>query len=56
MSDGTQTSCQIMVSLNLPTLGIYGQPQVKCGAPIPRGSCPFGTVGCPNRSDTKATP
>jgi hypothetical protein len=35
-------NCDRMVSMNVPALGVYGQPQMKCGAPTPRESCPFG--------------
>jgi hypothetical protein len=45
-----QAWCQRMVSLNVPELGVTGMPQAKCGAPIPRGRCPFSNdphTGCP---------
>ena len=37
---GSQT-CERMVSMNVPSLGVTGMPQAKCGAPIPRETCPF---------------
>jgi hypothetical protein len=36
-----------MISLNVPSLGVTGLPQLKCGAPVPRENCPFYHTGCP---------
>jgi hypothetical protein len=46
-----------MVSMSVPALGVTGLPQMRCGAPIPRESCPFSHdrhVGCPYRDSLNA--